>query len=249
MGSFLALLSAALCLISTSAAEAAQPSGTNRLIQADLLYLTRDRDNRDLQCMEVLESLLASNTAKEDDVLWRMARLEKWLGDQAAGSVEKLKHYERAKGYAQRGVNKGGRCVECHFWLGVAYGKIGQTRGVMSSLFLVSSIKAEMKQVLSMDPQHSGAHHVMGVVYRSIPWLIGGSIEKSIEELVRAVQLNGDNTIHYLELAKSYAAAGETKNMLNALDALEQVSEPYDPIQAKVDRRTAAHLRQELTGI
>jgi hypothetical protein len=228
-----------------------RPSGatlsvSDRLLEADLLYLTRGDGDHHLRCLELLDELGAAHPEARDEILWRQARSEKWLGDQAQRAEEKLRHYERSSVLAKEAIAVNPRCSECHFWLGVAYGKIGQTRGVLKSLFLVKPIMKEMRTVLSLDPKHSGAHHVMGVVYRLVPWFAGGSMEKSIAELLLAVQLNSASTISYLELARSYAAIGDKMKGLATLEALAQVHAPFDPTQAKVDRQHAAQLRQEL---
>jgi tetratricopeptide (TPR) repeat protein len=223
------------------------PSVADQLLEADLLYLSRDSDDHFIQSWSLLEALGSAHPEARDEILWRQARSEKWLGDQAAKINEKLRHYDRSAELAKEAIRANPDCAECHFWLGVAYGKTGQTRGVLKSLFMVKPIMDEMQIVLRLNSTHSGAHHVMGVVYRLIPWFAGGSLDKSITELSTAVRLNGASTIHYLELARSYAAAGEVQKGLDTLDALDRVAAPFDPTQAKVDRAQAAALRRELT--
>ena len=231
---------------SARAGENSVASLSDQLLEADLLFLTRGDDDHLARCARLLESLRAAHPEAQDEILWRLSRLEKWVGDQVDTTDQQLVHFERAEALAKEAVKANDRCAECHFWLGVAYGKIGQTRGVLQSLFLVSPIEREMQIVLSLNPQHSGAHHVLGVVYRLIPSFIGGSLNKSIAELSLAIQLNRASTAHYLELARSYAAAGMKDKGLEVLDALDQITGPYDPTQAKVDRHHAAELRQEL---
>lgn len=222
---------------------------TDQLLETDLLFLSRGDDDHLTRCERLLESLRAAHPEAQDEILWRLSRLEKWVGDQAETSDEQLTHYEKAEALAKKAVRANDRCIECHFWLGVAYGKIGQTRGVLQSLFLVSPIEREMQIVLSLNPQHSGAHHVLGVVYRLIPGFIGGSLDKSIAELSLAIQLNRAGTVHYVELARSYAAAGMKQKEMEVLDELDHVTSPYDPTQAKVDRLHAAELRQQLAHL
>lgn len=227
-------------------------SVADRLLESDLLYLSREEGDHLDRCVRLLESLRVAHPEAQDEVLWRLARLEKWRGDLAerAGAPDReLAHYEKAESLAKEAIKANGNCTECHFWLGVAYGKIGQARGVLQSLFLVSPIEREMAIVLRLNPQHSGAHHVLGVVYRLIPGFIGGSLNKSIAELALAIQLNRAGTIHYIELARSYEAAGMKQQGLDVLDELDQVTSPYDPTQARVDRHHAAELRQKLAQL
>ena len=245
------LIAAALFLAGASAPGwIDQPklvAASNMLIEADLLYITRDEDAHFAHCGTLLDAIERNHPEARAEVLWRRARMEKWSGDEAKTNDEKLRYYERAEALAKQAIEADGKCAECHFWLGVAYGKIGQTRGVLQSLFLVRPILDEMDTVLALDPKHSGAHHVRGVVYRLVPWFAGGSMEKSIEELQLAIQLNAASTISYVELAKSYAEIGDKAKGLATLDALDQVTAPFDPTQAKQDHQHAAELRQELT--
>lgn len=221
----------------------------DQLLEADLLFLTRGDDDHLVRCEQLLESLRGTHPDAKDEILWRLARLEKWIGDQAQTFDQKLAHYEKSEALAKEAVAANEKCAECHFWLGVAYGNIGQTRGVLQSLFLVAPIEREMGIVLNLNPQHSGAHHVLGVVYRLIPSFIGGSLDKSIAELSLAVQLNRSSTAHYVELAISYEAAGMRQKEMEVLDELDHVTGPYDPTQAKVDRRHAAEMRQQLAHL
>ena len=221
----------------------------DQLLEADLLFLTREDDDHLASCERLLESLRESHPEAKDEILWRLSRLEKWVGDQAQTADQKLAHYQKSEALAKEAIAANERCAECHFWLGVSYGNIGQTRGVLQSLFLVAPIEREMEITLSLNPQHSGAHHVLGVVYRLIPSFIGGSLDKSIAELSTAVQLNRSSTAHYLELARSYEAAGMREKEMEVLDEMDRVTGPYDPTEAKVDRRHAAEMRQQLAHL
>jgi hypothetical protein len=222
---------------------------SDQLLEADLLFLSRGDDDHLARCERLLVSLRESHPEAKDDILWRLSRLEKWVGDQAQTSDQQLAHYQKSEALAKEAITANEKCAECHFWLGVAYGKIGQTRGVLQSLFLVAPIEREMEITLSLNPQHSGAHHVLGVVYRLIPGFIGGSLDKSISELSTAVQLNRFSTAHYVELARSYEAAGMREKEMEVLDEMDQVTSPYDPTEAKVDRRHAAEMRQQLAHL
>jgi tetratricopeptide (TPR) repeat protein len=243
------ILAPTVPLLYASADSGPVLSLTDQLLEADLLFLSRGDDDHLARGARLLESLREAHPEAQDEILWRLSRLEKWVGDQAKTSDEQLAHYEKAEALAKEAIQANDRCIECHFWLGVAYGKIGQTRGVLQSLFLVSPIEREMQIVLSLNPQHSGAHHVLGVVYRLIPGFIGGSLDKSIAELSMAIRLNRAGTIHYVELARSYAAAGMKKKEMEVLDELDHVTSPYDPTQAKVDHQHAAELREQLAHL
>ena len=62
---------------------------------------------------------------------------------------------------------------------------------------------AVLKEILADDPDLSEAHHQLGLVYG-----FTGEFDASLEELERAVSLDGTNLGTRLDLAKTYAMLG-----------------------------------------
>ena len=183
---------------------------------------------------------------KNDEALWRMSRALKWEGDQKKESSEKISMYEQAVAVAKKGVESNPQSIGSHFWLGVGWGKIGETRGVLRSLFLVDPIKKEMTKVLSLDPDNDGAHLVLGVMYRKLPGFIGGSNKRSIEELKKAIASNPWSTLNHLELAKTYIDDGQTSQAEEELHALLAIDDPFDPVESRKDKREAEEMLARL---
>ncbi len=213
----------------------------SKIVEADRLYFARDENDNEERSIRLLKEVLESEPDNEA-ALWRMARAYKWKGDLAAGEKEKLSLYEEARRWAERALQADPKSVGGHFLLGVAYGRIGETRGVLRSLSLVGPIQREMEAVLAADPENDGAHHVLGVMYRKLPRLFGGSLKKSEEELRRAIRSNPRSTIHLRELALTLLEEERGSEAKEALRALMEIKEPSDPVQAKIDRREAESL-------
>ena len=211
------------------------------LEEVDRLYLQRDQRPNAKIALDLLERELAAKP-HDDEVLWRLARSLKWEGDQKGDSAEKIDLYKQAVEMAKKGVEANPQSVGSHFWLGVGWGKIGQTQGVLRSLFLVDPIRKEMETVLSLDPNNDGAHLVLGVMYRKLPGFYHGSMKRSLEELKKAVSEKPNSTLNRLELANTYLEQSNQADAKKELQSILAISEPVDPVEARKDKEEAREL-------
>jgi len=209
------------------------------------MYDTRDEAGHSDRAIDLYKKVLAIDP-KNEEALWKLSRSFRWQGDIASSESDKLSHYKEGERWAKRAIEMNPESVGGHLMLGIAYGRIGETQGVMKSLSLISPIKNEMNAVLAKDPSNDAAHHVLGVLYRKVPGLMGGSIKKSIEELEEAVRLNPASTLSYLDLAKSYLEKGKKGEARTALEKLLAIDRPSDRVQSKKDRMEAEKLLANL---
>jgi tetratricopeptide (TPR) repeat protein len=224
------------------------PSGSDvaaLFAEAERMYDTRDEPGHADRAIDLYKKVLESDP-KNEAALWKLSRSFKWRGDVASSSEEKLSHYKEGERWAKRAIEINPKSIGGHLMLGIAYGRIGETQGVMKSLSLISPIKNEMNAVLAKDPSNNVAHHVLGVLYRKVPGLMGGSIKKSIEELQEAVRLNPASTGSYLDLAKSYLEKGKKEEGKVSLEKLFMIDHPSDRVQSKKDRAEAEKLLADL---
>lgn len=211
------------------------------LKRIDEFYFERNQTSKLAEGEHLCEEALQKNVAI-DEHLWRMARFKAWEGFTAKEYADKLKLYNEAKAWAEKGVEANPGNAEAHFWLGVAYGRIGETQGIFKSFSLIEPIRHEMDEVLKLNPNHAGAHHLLGVMYRKLPWFKGGSSKKSVEELQKSIDLNGANTLFHLDLAKTYFTMDKTAEAQKELEKVKSISPPFDPVEAEIDRKAAEAL-------
>jgi len=209
----------------------------------DSLYFTRDQPGK-------LEDTLPLLEAEPDnpEALWRLGRSWVRLGERRDGKKAKLEAFERAKDALDRALKGDAESVEAHYWHGIALGRIGQTRGIMRSLFMIGPMKRGMRRVLELDPKHSGAHHVLGEMYRQLPAFAGGSRALAVAELERALELGPHHTAHYPALAQAYLDAGRREDAIRVLKALDGVKMPADPPDAEGNREEARRLLDALVS-
>lgn len=207
----------------------------------DQAYFERDHGESLMEGERFCEEALKRGLPK-DEAYWRMARFKAWEGAIAKESSEKLKLFKEAEGWARKGIEANPENVEAHFWLGVAYGRIGETQGIFKSFSLIEPIRHEMDEILKLNPNHAGAHHLLGVMYRKLPWFKGGSNKKSLEELQKSIALNNANTLYHLDLAKTYLAMNKTDEAWQELEKVRTIAPPFDPVEAEIDKKMADHL-------
>lgn len=200
------------------------------LAEIDRLYFHRDQDKNLEESLSKLDALLA-RAPKDPELLWRRGRSLVRLGERRSSKKGRLKEFEEGEASIKASLALKADDADAHFWLGVAMGRRGQTRGLVRSLFLVGPIRREMRETLRLDPKHGGAHHVLGEILMQLPGLAGGSRKEGIKELEEAVRLSPRYTVNYTTLAEAYSAAGEKRKAIDTLHALFEVKDPDDPAE------------------
>ncbi|MFQ5779858.1 MAG: tetratricopeptide repeat protein [Nitrospiria bacterium] len=214
--------------------------------QGDYLYDTRDMADHAERAIIFYKKIIEIDPGNHE-VHWRLSRSYKWRGDRAASPKEKLAAYKAAVDCAKKAIALDPEGINGHLMLGMSYGLIGQTQGLWASLGVVSPIKKEMRIVLVKDPQNEIAHLILGILYRKLPTLFGGSLQKSIKALNQAVRANPHRTTPYLELARSYLEKGEREAARRSLERLLAIARPTDRVQSNKDRIAAGMLLASLS--
>ena len=236
------LLLASLLSASGPMVHAAQPPGA---AEADWLYFHRDQGANLEKSLAALDDLLAKHPV-EAGLLWRKGRGLVRLGERQPADKAKLELYERAKALLGLAVESSPGDAEAHFWLGIAMGRYGETRGIVKSLFLVGPMRREMRTVLRLDPNHGGAHHVLGEMLMRLPAFAGGSKTAAVKEFEDAVRLSPRHAVGYLSLARAYAAVGRKEKAVEALGRLLAMKDSDDPAELADNLSEGRALLKEL---
>jgi tetratricopeptide (TPR) repeat protein len=202
---------------------------------------------------------------RDFQALVKMARAHIDIGDTIADNGDnwkerKLKEYVSAEGYARRAIQVDPRSTWGHFWLAAALGNAAMVSPIARQLELAGEIRAEIERALALDPKNGFAYHAYGVWHRKIAEigaasrvfasvLYGqsvptGSLERSIEYLKRAVELNPTVIISRLELARSHVAKEEWEPARTLLRTI-----PDLPIQFSDDAKHKRNAEQLLAEI
>lgn len=197
-----------------------------KLNRATYLYENRhEMENYLEECKLLIEEVLNEDKENEE-ALWNLSKIYYTLGDRATSKEEKFKFYEKGMNLAERLIKINKKNPEGHFWYGVNFGRIGQLKGVMKSLSSVPTIKKEFETTLKLNPEHTGAMDGLAVLYYELPGLFGGNLDKSFEFLHKAMEIDSNFSILYIDFAKVYT---KKKNYEKAREYLRKMLKLENP--------------------
>ena len=207
-----------------------QPPGA----EADALYRAREDINSVKRATDIWSGRLRANPS-DFEAAWKLARANYWLGGHAPPRDR--------KSYLEAGISAGRAAVaaqanrpEGHFWIAANMGALAESFGLRQGLKYRGDIRDELMTVLKLDPgfQQGSADRALGRWYFKVPGLFGGSKDKSVEHLRRALTYNPHSTVtHYflaetlLEMDRKAEARAELQRVLDA---------PLDPDWTPEDR-------------
>lgn len=147
-----------------------------------------------------LEEYLAENP-EDGQALWLTAKAYLYLGDEVDDG--KLEVFETGQKYADRAVEHLPDSPHSHYWQSALIGRVGQTRGILSSLFMVRPMKDALDRVLELDQDYADAYWVLSQLYHQAPGfpLSIGNKKLALENANKALELDAENLEYILQLA------------------------------------------------
>lgn len=228
---------------SLSAASFSQE--TALVSKIDFLYFHRDEGENLDQSLKLIKDGLKKDPHNAA-LLWREGRSLERIGENQKKSKNKLHFFEKARKILEASIKINPQSPDAHYWLGVTMGRIGQTRGILRSLFLLEPLRRQMREALSLDPHYEPAIHVLGEIYRELPRFVGGSLSKAVIRFKKAREMNPHDLVNLLSLGQAYQDAGENAKALKVLNDALAVKNPADPGEAKDNRKDIQKVIQEI---
>jgi len=229
-----------LLLLATIVAVAAAGQGDSVCNRAEYMFFNRHLNTTWLD--SAYDMLAAAHKANPTDehclYLWSRIHIQK--GDNARAKADKLSCFGRAKAIAETLIELNGRNDDGHCWWGVAQGRIGQTRGVLNSLFMVKGLKNAFGRALDLNPKHTTALDALGVLYYELPGFATGDLAKSEQHFKRGIESAPNYTLLRLDLAKVYVKQKRWDAARAQLNALLATSEPLYPGDTELDDKPEA---------
>ncbi len=112
-------------------------------------------------------------TQARAQALWRLSRgimketnLEQFEG---LGDDEAIRRYEEAAAHAREAIDIDPSIAEASFWEAANRGIVGQTRGVLNSLFMASDLDELLHQSVRRDDDYPEPYFMLGTLYRELP--------------------------------------------------------------------------------
>ena len=236
-------LSAALALAVASAGMGAESAG--ELIQKGDVFYAK------LQAAEALELYLPAEKLDPSNIrlLVRISREYRHLMSDATTASEKLQLGKTAMDYAQRAVALAPNDPETQLALAISYGKMLPIEATKQQIADSRLIKIAVDKVIALDPTNDLAWHVLGRWYRGLAEVgtvkrafarlkYGGLPPAKYEDAVRcfekAIALNPNRLMHYIELGRTYSQMGRDEDARKFItDGLGMAETEKDDPEAK----------------
>ncbi len=216
-----ALILAAAVLAAAGAAWAQTPVEAARALVAryheDPARLDRAR--------ELLDAALARE--RKVDTLVMLSYVQFLIGDvRAATAEDKLAAYDRGREIGQRAVELAPKNPDAHLWYAINTARWGETKGVLRSLFLLPTIREELRILLELDPRSVRAHILAGNVLLEVPGFAGGDRAKAEEHFKKALEIDPRFTNARVDLARVYIADGRYADARRELQRVVDETSP-----------------------
>jgi tetratricopeptide (TPR) repeat protein len=215
-------LGAALAL-SLGGAGARAESTAEKLIQQGDIYYDK------LQAAEALEFYLPAEKLDPNNVrlLVRIAREYRHLMSDATKVDEKRQLGNMAVDYAQRAVALAPNDPETQLALAISYGKLLPMEETKQQIATQRVVKTAVEKSIALDPKNDLAWHVLGrwylaladvgtakrilarVAYGKLP---AAKHEDAVCCFEKAIALNPNRLMHYIELGRTYAQMGKDED-------------------------------------
>ena len=251
--SFVTAISLAAALVACAAIGAESP---NDLITKGDAFDARFEADQALQFYLPAEKLQPTNVR----VLVRIARQYRHLMADAASRDEKLRLGGIALDYAKRAAALAPNDSEAQLSIAISYGKMLPVMGTKEQIEASRQIKETADKAIKLDPRNDLAWHVLGrwhrvlsdvnMLKRALGSLIYGKLpqtttEEAVKCFEKAIEINPDRLMHYVELGRAYAQMGRTAEARQFIEkglAMPNV-EKDDPETKRRGEETLAKLR------
>ena len=195
---------------------------------------------------ELLDAALARE--RKVDTLVMLSYVQFLIGDvRAATAEDKLAAYDRGREIGQRAVELAPKNPDAHLWYAINTARWGETKGVLRSLFLLPTIREELRILLELDPRSVRAHILAGNVLLEVPGFAGGDRTKAEEHFKKALEIDPRFTNARVDLGRVYIADGRYADARRELQRV--VDEPSPSVIADWTVKDAPRARKLLESI
>jgi len=248
-------LAVVLTLLPTLANTVVAADSAEDLVEKGKVY------ERKFEAREALPLYLAAEKLEPQNchVLVRIARQYRYLMTDAADKQEKLRLGHIALDYSRRAAAAGPRDCDAQLATAITLGKMLPFLPSKEQVDATPRIKESADKALQLDPKNDTAWHILGrwnrvladvntvkrmlagVIYGGLPQ---GSNEEAERDMKKAIALNPNRLMHYIELGRIYAQMGrkeDAREFINKGLAMPD-AEKDDPETKERGRETLAKL-------
>jgi len=149
-----------------------------------------------------------------------------WGDVRAKNDEDKLAAYERGRQAGQRAVELEPKQFLGHLWYAINTARWGQTKGVVRSLFLLPTVRTEIRTLLELAPDVAAVYALAGNVDLEVPGPLGGDLDRAEAEFRKGLSLDADFTGLRVGLAKVLIKKHEIAEARRQLQAVLDATAP-----------------------
>ncbi len=173
--------------------------------------------------------------------LWSQVSVE--MGDDSRSNADKEYYYRIAEQAAETLRTLYPWDPAGHFWWAAAHGERMLVQGIPQAMIALPSVVREMERTLQLDSGFVFPYAVLGVLYRELPAIVGGSDERSRRYFETGLRHAPNFTLLELELARLNAKEGRYSEARAGLEDVLSAKNPlYEAAYVLNDRPVADSL-------
>lgn len=222
--------------------------------RGDALFAQRVQAGKAMAAIQEYQKALAVDPNIVEGY-WKISKAYYWIGTHTKSKDKKLRTYKNGIEFGKMCIQVAPKEPACHYWLGVAYGKYGEAKGIMQSLYLVPFMKKELNTVIKLKPsfRNYGAYGVLGWVYFKVPdsFIVSkekrGSKKKALELLGKAVKNGPKHLVDQLFYAKVLLNQDKKAEAIKHLEYI--IKAPFEPDMIPENKEEKAEAKKLLKKI
>jgi len=221
-----------LCLLTNCSApaesEPTAPAGDAQAfnqtkLEAGKLFTQRDDLSKLREAIALLAKLRNPDN-RDYEVEWAFAKYNYFLGKYTSDEEEAESVFVKGKDAAKIASRMEPEKPDGHFWYGANLGELARKSPITVGLGSIGEIREAMNKVIELQPDYQGASAYDALAQLELATRIrGGSAEKAVEYLEKAIMVEKENTNVRLHLAEAYLAVNKDAEAKKQIDYLLQM--------------------------
>lgn len=196
--------------------------------------------------------------APNKDLYWLKARFMYEVGERfqrTDTTIDKEAFYQQMLDTVEQGLELAPNDPHLRFARGVAMGRLGTTRGVLSSLFMAKDVERDWLAVASSDWRYASlgghevlpcdAYHALGIYYRLVPdwWIVQvlagtrGDLDKSLAFNEKSIACKPKEIQNWKELAATQLCIGTKRGDEDMIAEGKRSAEKAAALKATTDKQ------------
>lgn len=194
------------------------------------------------------------------DALWNASFLHSTIGFRFDNEDRQKDYFEYAVEFAEKAIESYPDSAHPYYAMAVAKGRMADVVGTRTRISLAHEVEENVKKAIDIKPDHAPSWHLYGVwqsevanvsraertaarfISRGLP---DGSNETAVEYLEKAMELDPENLLIPMDMARHYLRIGEDDEAIPWLEKVIEM-EPLtmdDPDHQKEAEELLAELR------